>query len=81
MQKNSDPIHDFSMAEAMRLSQTDAAQQLFALLQSTQGDQLRTAMEQASAGNYDQVKQTVQSLMASQQAQNLLKQMQEDKNG
>ncbi len=81
MQKNSDGIHDFPMAEAMRLAQSDAGKQLFALLQSTQGAELRTAMEQAAAGNYGQAKQTIESLMASQQAQALLKQMQEGQNG
>ena len=81
MQKNSDGIHDFPIKDAMRLAQTDAAQQLFSMLQSTQGDQLRKLREQASAGNYEQLRQTVQSLMASQQAQELLKQMQEGKNG
>ena len=81
MQKNSEGFHDFSMADAMRLAQTDAGKQLFALLQSTQGRQLEDAMAQASAGNYEQMKQTVQALMASQQAQSLLKKLQEDANG
>lgn len=81
MQKKSDGFHDFSMADAMRLAQSDAGQQLFALLQSTQGQQLQAAMAQASAGNYDEMKQTVQALMASQQVQELVKQMQEGNHG
>ena len=81
MQKKTDGFHDFSMADAMRLAQSDAGKQLFALLQSTQGQQLQEAMDQASLGNYEQVKQTVQALMASEQAQALLKQLQEETNG
>ena len=81
MQKKSDGFHDFSMADAMRLAQSDAGKQLFTLLQSTQGQQLQQAMDQASSGNYAQVKQTVQALMASEQAQALLKQLQEETNG
>lgn len=81
MQKNSEGFHDFSMADAMRLAQSDAGQQLFALLQSTNGQQLQAAMAQASAGNYNEMRQTVQALMASRQAQELLKQLQEGQNG
>ena len=81
MQKNSDKTHDFSMADVMRLANSDAGKQLFALLQSTQGTQLRNAMELASAGNLDGVRQSIQSLMASPEAQGLLKKMQEDQNG
>ena len=81
MHKNSEGFHDFSMADAMRLAQSDAGQQLFALLQSTNGQQLQAAMAQASAGNYNEMRQTVQALMASRQAQELLKQLQEGQNG
>ena len=81
MQKNSDGIHDFPIQDAMRMARSDAGKQLFALLQSTQGAELHTAMEQAAAGNYSQAKQMIQALMASQQAQVLLKQMQEGQNG
>ena len=51
MQKNSEGFHDFSMADAMRLAQSDAGQQLFALLQSTNGQQLQAAMAQASVSS------------------------------
>ena len=81
MQKNSGGIHDFPIKDAMRMAQSDAGRQLFALLQSTQGDQLRNAMDQAAAGNYDQAKKAIETLMASQQAQILLKQLQEEQNG
>ena len=81
MQKKSDGFNGFSMQEAMRLAQSDAGKQLLALLQTTQGDQLQTAMDQAKAGDYSNVKKTLQALLADQQAQTLLKQMQEDSHG
>lgn len=81
MQKKSDGFSDFSVQEAMRLAQSDAGQQLLALLQSTQADKLQSAMEQAAAGNMEQVKKTVQELMASGQARELLRKMQGDDHG
>lgn len=81
MQKKSEDFNDFSMGEAMRLAQSDAGQQLFALLQATQGEQLQAAMDQAAAGDYAGVKKTMQFLLADQQAQALLKQLRGDPNG
>lgn len=77
MQKKSDGIHDFSIQQAMKLANSDAGQQLFSLLKNTQGQQLQSAMDQAAAGDYDQMKKTMQALLSSQQAQELLKKMQE----
>ena len=48
--------HSFSMDDARRLAQTDAGKKLLALLQSQNSPQLQMAMEQASAGNYTQLK-------------------------
>lgn len=61
--------------EAMKLAQSDAGRQLYALLQQTQGQQLQSAMEQASAGNYDAVKKALSTMLSDPQAQKLLKQM------
>ena len=77
MQKKTDGFQEFSIQQAAKLSQSDAGQQLFALLQRDHGDQLQSAMEQAKAGDYTKVKETMQSLLASKQAQELLKKMQE----
>ena len=77
MQKKTDGFQEFSIQQAAKLSQSDAGQQLFALLQRDHGDQLQSAMEQAKAGDYTKVKETMQSLLASEQAQELLKKMQE----
>lgn len=77
MQKKTDGFQEFSIQQAAKLSQSDAGQQLFALLQRDHGDQLQNALEQAKAGDYTKVKETMQSLLASEQAQELLKKMQE----
>jgi len=81
MQKNSDGFHNFSLQEAMRLAQSDAGQRLIALLQATQGDALRTAMDQASSGDYTNAQKTMQSLLADDRARELLRQLKGDPNG
>lgn len=77
MQKKNDGFGDFDIQQAMRLANSDAGRQLLNLLQSTQGKKLQDAMDQAAAGNYDQVKKTMQELMANDQARQLMKKMQE----
>lgn len=72
MQKNSG---DFSMQEAMRLAKSPAGQQLLAMLQNADTGQLQKAMNEASAGNYDQAKQTMSAIMSSPEIQELLKKM------
>lgn len=81
MQKNSEKMNDFSLQQAMRMAQSDAGKQLFSLLQSTQADTLQTAMEQAKSGNYAEVKKTLEKLMQSKQAKELMEKMQGDNNG
>ena len=72
MLKNSD---NFSMQEALRLANSDAGQQLLALLKQENGSALQRAMDQAGAGDYEQVQKTLGSLLESPQAQALLRQM------
>ncbi len=81
MQKKSDQNGNFSPEQAMRLAQSDAGQQLLSLLQQTQGEKLRYAMDQASAGDMAQVQKAMQELMRDQKAQALLKKLQEQSNG
>lgn len=78
MQKNSD---NFSMQEAMRLAQSEAGQQLFAMLRAQNGAALDQAMEQAAAGDLSQAKQTLSSLLASPQIRQMLEQMGRPNNG
>ena len=72
MKQNSD---QFSMQEAMRLAQSEAGQQLFALLRAQNGNAIDQAMTQAAAGDYTQAKQTLASLLASPQVKAMLEQM------
>lgn len=78
MQKNSG---DFSMQEAMGLVNSPAGRQLLALLQQSDTSALRTAMEQASAGNYTQAKDTLAPLLASEEVRALLQQLGGQMNG
>lgn len=66
---------DFSMQEAMRVAKSPAGQRLIALLQQSNAPQLRQAMDQASAGNYDQAQKSLSGLLASPEVQALLKQI------
>lgn len=66
---------DYTVAEAMKLANTDAGKQLLALLQSQQRETLDAAMSQAQAGNYDAVKKTMSAALSSPEVQRLLKQM------
>lgn len=77
MQKNSD---NFSMQEAMRLAQTEAGQQLFALLRSENGSAIEQAMRMAAAGDYTQVKQALEPLLSSPQVKAMLEQMGRNQN-
>ena len=70
----------FSIQDAMRLAKSDAGQQLYALLQQTDAKKLQHAMDQAAAGDYENVKKTLSALLADEQAQKLLRQM-EDQHG
>lgn len=78
MQKNFD---DFSMQEALRLAKSDAGQQLLALLHSSHGDAVRSAMDCAKAGDMVQAQQALSAFLSDPQAQALLKQLQEDRHG
>lgn len=77
MRKKNEEFPDFNLQQAMRLAKSDAGQQLLQLLQSTQGTKLQGALDQAAAGNYEQVKKTMQELLSNQEAQDLLRKMQE----
>lgn len=65
----------YDMSDILRLAQSPAGQKLIALLQHTGGSELQNAVAQASAGDYEQVKQSLSSLLANPEAQALLKQL------
>lgn len=78
MMKNSD---NFSMQEALRLAQSDTGQQLLSLLKARDGNALKQAMEQAAAGDYRNMLQTMSALLADPNARQLLEQLRREKNG
>lgn len=72
MQKNFD---DKSMQQALRMAQSDAGKSLMQQLKAQNGPALDNAMAQAKAGNFDEVKKTMEKLLADPQFQALLEQM------
>lgn len=64
--------------DLLRLARSPAGQQLLALLQQSGGSELQTAITKASTGDYTQAKTTLSALLASQEAQDLLKQLEEE---
>lgn len=66
---------NFSIEDAKRLAQTETGQKLVALLQSQNKQQLQTALNQASSGDYEQLKKALGTFMASPEAQALLRQL------
>ena len=72
MQKNSDNL---SMEDALRLAKSPAGQQLLTLLQQYDPNAIKQAMQQASNGDYNKVKETLTPLLESQDIQSLLRQI------
>ena len=77
----SQKFDNLSMEDAKRLAQTAAGQKLLSLLQAQSPRQLQTAMQQASSGDYEQLKKTLGAFMASPEAQALLKQLEKNSHG
>lgn len=74
MQKKSD---DFSMQEALRLAKSPAGQQLLAMLKQGNSAQLQQVINKASAGDLAGATQTLNAMLSSQEAQALLRQMED----
>lgn len=72
MQKN---FQDFSMQEALRLAKSPAGQQLLAMLRQADQGTLQQAMQQASAGDYDLAKTSLQDILSSPEAKALLQEL------
>ena len=66
---------DFSVQEAKRLASTPEGQKLMSLLQQKDNGQLQKAMEAVSAGNYKDAGTMLQSLLASPEAQQLIRKL------
>lgn len=81
MQNRSDDLQGISMAEAMRLAQSDAGKSMLAQLQKSHGATMQKAMEQAQAGNMDKVKETLSALLSSPEGQALMDTIRRQRNG
>lgn len=66
---------DFSMEEIMRLAKSPTGQQLIAMLQKQNSGQLEQAVLYAKTGNYAQASQTLRSMLSSDEAQKLMKEL------
>lgn len=75
MQNNRNFTGNPSVAQAMKLAESKEGRQLYELLKSTNGDDLKKAMENAAAGNLEQVKNALSAMLSSPEAQDLLKKM------
>lgn len=78
MQKKSE---DFSVQEAMRLAKTPAGQQLLAILKQEKGDKLQAIIRLAQEGNMQAAGNALQDVLSSSNAQNLIKEMEENRHG
>lgn len=72
MQKNSE---NFSIEDAMHLANSPAGRQLISLLQQADPTAMQKAMEQASSGDFNQTKQTLEPLLQSDEVKKLLQQL------
>ena len=77
MQKNS---QNFSMQEVLRLANSDAGQRLLAALKQSSDPGLRQAMQYAAAGDYQKIKESLSSILASPEVRKLLAEL-EDRHG
>lgn len=78
MQKN---CENFSMQDALRMAQSPAGQQLLAMLRSGDSGQLQQVMDLAKSGDMANASTALQTMLSSTQAQQLLKQMEEQNHG
>lgn len=78
MQKN---CEDFSMQDALRMAESPAGQQLLAMLRSGDAGQLQQVIDLAKAGDLAKASASLQSMLSSQQAKELLKQMEGNSHG
>ena len=74
MQKNS---QGFSMQDTQRLANSDAGQQLLAILKQSGGQQLEKARNSAATGDYSSAAQALSQLLEREDVRGLLKQLEE----
>ena len=67
----------FSMDDAKRLAASPSGQQLLALLQAQNSQQLQQVMEQVSKGDYKNAGHVLSSMLSSPEAKALLQKLEE----
>lgn len=72
MQKNS---QNFSMQEAIKLANSETGQRLLAILKQNDPAQLQKVMSLASTGQQQELSKALSQMLASPEAQALLKQL------
>ena len=77
MEQKKENKMNFSVEEAMQLAQSDAAQQLIALLQQQNASALQQAAGLASSGQYAKAGQILSSLLTNPEAAELMKKLKE----
>lgn len=70
---------EYEMSDLIRLAQSPAGKQLIAYLQANGGTQLQSIVRQATAGNMEGAKGQLSSLLDSEEAKNLLRQLEAQK--
>lgn len=75
MQKPADYPKGIPMEEAMKLASSPEGKALLSQLQQQHGQQVQSAIAQAQAGNYEQVKKTLATLMDTPAGKALLEQL------
>lgn len=63
-----------NMQEVMRLAQSPAGKQLIAMLRQNGGDELRSAMAKAAAGDYADAKKAISALLDTPEGKALMEQ-------
>lgn len=74
-------FNNLSIQQAMQLANSEAGQQLLALLRSQNSQALNAAMEDAAGGDYGKVKDRLSAMVQSPQVQALMEQLRRNGNG
>ena len=74
MKRDPEFPQNFSMEQAMAFAASPAGQRLIAMLQSKSGSEMSAAQSYAAAGNMEQAKKVLSSLLSDPQIQDLLRQ-------
>lgn len=81
MQKRPNIPQGLPMEQLMRLASSPEGQAILAQLQQNHAGELQSAIDNAKAGNYDQVKKTMSDFLSSPAGQALMMQLRGYSNG